>query len=140
MAFLVHRPHDCSIPYKKFQELEDNDIIYFIDFKSLKLEKYQVIEVKTKEVPEWDDRKNCIEVEFKIEGFDRDSIQKVYDGNNYIWTFYWNGEGRFFTTDKRIGQSILEILRHRNSYQWSALTGLFGNPLSQYAHKDIKLA
>lgn len=140
MAFLVHRPHDCSIPYKKFQELKDNDIIYFIDFKSLKLEKYQVIEVKTKEVPEWDDRKNCIEVEFKIEGFDRDSIQKVYDGNNYIWTFYWNGEGRFFTTDERIGNSILEILRHRNSYQWHTLTGLFGNPLSQYAHKDIKLA
>jgi len=139
MAFLVHRPHDCSIPYKKFQELKNNDIIYFIDFKSLKLEKYQVIEVKTKEVPEWDDRKNCIEVEFKIEGFDRDSIQKVYDGNNYIWSFYSSGEGNFFTTDKRIGQSILEILRHRNSYQWSTLTGLFGNPLSQYAHKDIKL-
>ena len=139
MAFLTHIPHDCSIPYKKFQELKNNDKIYLIDFKSLNLETYQVVDIKTMKVPEWDDRKNCIEIEFKIEGFDRDSIQKVYDGNNYIWSFYSNGEARYFTTDERIGKSILDILRSRNSYQWSSFTSLFGSPLSNYAHKDIKL-
>ena len=139
MALLVHKPHDCSIPYKKFQELKNGDIIYFIDFKCLRLDKYNVEDVKIKDVPSWDDRKNCKEVELIISGFENDKQQNVYDGNNYIWSSYCNGEGRFFTTDERIGKSILEILRHRNSYQWNSLISLFGSPLNKYAYKDIKL-
>ena len=139
MALLVHKPYDCSIPYKKFQELKNGDIIYFIDFKCLRLDKYNVENVKVKEVPSWDDRKNCLEVEFIISGFDKDYDQRVSDGNCFIYPFYSNGEGRFFTTDERIGKTILDILRHRNSYQWNSLTSLFGSPLNKYAYKDIKL-
>jgi len=139
MAFLVHKHHDCSIPYKKFQELKNGDIIYFIDFENLTLQRYKVDNINIKDVPSWDDRKNCKEVELVISEFDRNSKQNIYDGNNYIWSFYSNGEGNFFTTDERIGKSILEILRHRNSYQWSVITSLFGNPLNKYAYKDIKI-
>lgn len=139
MAFLEHRPYDCSIPYKKFQELKDGDIIYFIDFKSLNLNKYNVENITIKDVPSWSDRKNCKEVELIISGFDNDRKQNVWDGNNYIWSFYSNGEGIFFTTDERIGKSILDILRHRNSYQWNTITSLFGNPLNKYAYKEIKI-
>ena len=139
MALLVSHPHDCSIPYKKFQELIDNDFIYLIDFKNLSLEKYEIKNVKIEKVKEWDDRKNCFEVKFIIIGFDRDYEQRVSDGNCFIYPFYSNGEGRFFTTDERIGNSILDIIRQRNHYQWACLTGIFGSPLNKYATKEIKL-
>ena len=139
MAFLVSHPHDCSIPYKKFQELTNNDFIYLIDFKNLSLEKYEIKDVKVEKVNEWDDRKNCFEVKFIIIGFDRDYEQRVSDGNCFIYPFYSNGEGRFFTTDERIGNSILDIIRQRNHYQWGCLTGIFGSPLNKYAARDIKL-
>ena len=139
MALLIHHPYDCSVPYKKFQELTDNDFIYMIDYKNLSIEKYELIDVKVKKVKEWDDRKNCFEVKLKIIGFDKDYEQTVYDGNCFIYSFYSNGVGRFFTTDERIAKSIIEIIRQRNHYQWECLTGIFGSPLNKYAERDIKL-
>ena len=36
----------------------------------------------------------------------------------------------FFTTDKRIGEIIIDIMKKRNSYQWSEFHAIFGCPLS----------
>ena len=139
MAFLVHNPHDCSIPYKKFQELTDKDFLFMIDYKSMSIKNFEVSDIKVVKVKEWDDRKNCLEVKLRIIGFDNDHEQSVYDGNCFIYSFYSNGEGTFFATDERIAKIVLDILRQKNSYQWSCFTSIFGNPMGRYAVRDIKL-
>lgn len=136
MARLIHIPYDCSVPYNRFQDLKDGDIIYFIDFKSIELKRYIVENINIKEVPEWDDRKNCLEVELVISGFDEDRIQRIANGNNYIYEFYLNGNGYFFTTDERIGKSILNIIRSRNAYQFDIFNHIFGKSNSYFEFKD----
>lgn len=139
MAFVEFHERDCSTPYKKFQELKDGDNIYMINYKDLSIDKYMIKDVEVTKVKEYDWRKNCFEVKLKILGFDRDYEQKVIDGNCFIDTFYSNGEGTFFTTDERIAESIIDLIRKRNHYQWNCLTGIFGSPMNKYATKDIKL-
>ena len=128
MLYVPH-PHDCSIPYKTFQELKDSDIIYEINYRVFELKPYNVEGVKLKKVPEYDERKNCYEVEFKIPLLDNYRPFKISDGNCYIWHNYSDNE-MFFTTDKRIGEIIIDIMKKRNSYQWSEFHAIFGCPLS----------
>lgn len=129
MALLVHKPYDCSIPYKKFQELKDSDIIYEIDYKNLKINPYNVENVNIKKVPEYDDRKNCYEVKFNIPLIENFHKFVVNDGNCYVFHNYGEHD-MFFTTDKRLADIIIDIMRRRNSYQWNVFSGIFGNPLN----------
>ena len=139
MAFLEHKPVDCSIPYKKFQELKDSDIIYEIDYKEFEIKPYNIENVKIKKVPEYDDRKNCYEVEFNIPLLEKYRPFKVYDGNCFIFHNYGEHE-MFWTTDKRIAEIIINIMKYRNSYQWECFSAIFGNQLAgRYEPRHIKL-
>ena len=69
-----------------------------------------------------------------------DETIKVYDGNTFICQI-WDGiDNLFFSTDERIANEILSILIARNNYQWNTFTGLFGDPMSGYAHKEVRLS
>jgi len=139
MAFLEHKPVDCSIPYKKFQELKNSDIIYEINYKTFEITPYNVENIKISKVKEWDDRKNCYEVEFNIPLLENYRPFKISDGNCYIWHNYGDHE-MFFTTDKRIAEIIIDIMKKRNSYQWSEFHAIFGCPLSgKFEPKHIVL-
>lgn len=139
MVFVEFHERDCSIPYKKFQELKDGDFIFMIDYKNLSIDKYEIKDVEVTKVKEYDWRKNCYEVTMKIIGYDYECLKKVSDGNCFIDTFYSNGEGTFFTTDERIAESIIDLIRQRNNYQWNCLIGIFGGPRNKYSIKDIKI-
>ena len=129
MALLIHNPYDCSIPYKTFNDLKDSDIIYEIDYKTFDIKPYNIENVKIKKVPEYDDRKNCYEVEFNIPLLENYRPFKVYNGNCYIWHNYGEHE-MFWVTDKRIAEIVIDIMKKRNSYQWSVFQGIFGDQLS----------
>ena len=129
---------DYSTPYKTFNDLETNDEIYEIDFKELKLIPVNVEIIEKKKSSYGSHDLNRYEVLFNIIG-EQYSITRVNDGNQYLSIAHINYKERFFCTDKRIGEVILDILRHRNSYQWKCLTGIFGNPLGKYAEREIKL-
>lgn len=139
MAFVEFHERDCSTPYKKFQELKDGDNIYMINYKDLSIDKYMIKDVEVTKVKEYDWRKNCYEVTMKIIGYDYERPQRVSDGNCFIDKFYSNSEEMFFTTDERIAESIIDLIKQRNHYQWDCLTGIFGRPMNKYALKDIKL-
>lgn len=139
MAYVEFKQYDCSVPYKKFQELKDGDNIYMINYKDLSVDKYMIKDVEVTKVREHDWRKNCYEVMMKIIGYDYEYPKSVSNGNCFIDTFYSNGEKTFFTTDERIAESIIDLIKQRNHYQWNCLTGIFGHPMNQYATKDIKL-
>ena len=139
MAYVEFHERDCSTPYKKFQELENGDFIFMIDYKNLSIDKYEIKDVQIEKVKEHDWRKNCYEVMMKIIGYDHEYPQRISDGNCFIETFYKNGEETFFTTDERIAESIIDLMKQRNHYQWNCLTGIFGSPMNKYATKDIKL-
>lgn len=129
------RPRDCSVAYKKFYELKNGDKIYNIDYKTLDILFLTVDNVKVKDVDEYE-RRNCKEVEFVIPEFDEYKPFRISDGNVYLTTLY-DTHKYFITTDKRIAEVVVDIMRCRNGYQWSCFTSIFGEPLSGYAHKDI---
>lgn len=139
MALVEFKEIDCGVPYKKFQELKDNDIIYMIDYETLSIKDYKVKDVNVEKVKEYDRRKNCYEVNFKIIDFDNEYSQCISNGNCFINRCYYNGIGTYFTTDKRIGDIILEILRERNHYQWEAFNKIFNHRDIQ-KYNDIKYA
>ena len=126
---------DCSKPYKTFIDLKDGDAIFLIDFKNLELKTLYIENVSTKENDTYKIN-NRFEVSFIIPGVDHICIS---DGNKYLDKVHINYEDEYLTTDERIGEIIIDLLRSRNSYQWGCLTGIFGGPMSNYAHKDIKL-
>ena len=127
---------DCSKPYKTFIDLKDGDAVFLIDFKKLELKTLYVENVSTKENNAYKVN-NRIEVSFKVPELDRICIS---DGNKYLDRIHMNyNKDEYLTTDERIGETILSLLRSRNEYQWKCLTGIFGNPMSNYAGKEIRL-
>ena len=130
---------DYSKLYKTFNDLETNDEIYEIDFIELKLIpiKVEIVEKKRSSYRIHD--LNRYEVLFNIID-EKNSITRVNDGNQYLSIANINYKERFFCTDKRIGEVVLDILRHRNSYQWSCFSNIFGNPLAgKFEPAHIKL-
>lgn len=133
------KPVDYSRPYKTFNDLETNDEIYEIDFRNLKIIpiKIEIVEKSKSSYGIYD--LNRQEVLFNIIG-EKYSITKVNDGNQYLSKIHINYTERFLCTDKRIGEVILDILRHRNSYQWGCFSNIFGNPLEgKFEPRNIKL-
>lgn len=126
---------DCSKPYKTFMELKDGDAIFLIDFKNLELKTLYVENVSSKENNAYKVN-NRFEVSFMIPDINRVCIS---DSNKYLDRVHINYKDEYLTTDERIGETILSLLRSRNEYQWGCLTGIFGSPMSNYAHKQIRL-
>ena len=127
---------DCSKPYKTFIDLKDGDAIFLIDFKKLELKTLYVENISTKENNAYKVN-NRIEVSFKVPEFNRICIS---DGNRYLDRVHINYKDEYLTTDERIGETILSLLRSRNEYQWGCLTGIFGNQLSgKFESAHIKL-
>ena len=126
---------DCSKPYKTFLDLKDGDTIFLIDFKKLELKTLYIENISTKENNAYKVN-NRFEVSFVIPDINRICIS---DGNKYLDRVHINYKDEYLTTDARIGETILSLLRSRNEYQWGCLTGIFGNPMSNYAHKQIRL-
>ena len=126
---------DCSKPYKTFLDLKDGDAIFLIDFKELELKTLYIENISTKENNAYKIN-NRFEVSFVIPGIE---YVRISDGNKYLDKVHINYKYEYLTTDERIGQTIIDLLRSRNSYQWNCLTGIFGNPINKYAEKEIRL-
>lgn len=126
---------DCSKPYKTFLDLKDGDAIFLIDFKELELKTLYIENISTKENNAYKIN-NRFEVSFVIPGIE---YVRISDGNKYLDKVHINYKYEYLTTDERIGQTIIDLLRSRNSYQWNCLTGIFGNPTNKYAEKEIRL-
>ena len=139
MPIAEFKERDCSIPYKRFQDLKDNDTIYMIEYKDLTIKEYKVKDVEVSKSRDFY-MKNCYEVMFKIIDFDHEYTKQVCDGNCFIASFYYIGLGVYFTTDKRIAEVIISILRDRNCYQWESLNQIFIHSDNKYNLNDIKYA
>ena len=126
---------DCSKPYKTFLDLKDGDAIFLIDFKNLELKTLYIENISTKENNSYKIN-NRFEVSFVIPGIEYVCIS---DGNRYLDRVHINYKDEYLTTDERIGQTIIDLLRSRNSYQWNCLTDIFGNPTNKYVKKEIRL-
>jgi len=123
---------DCSIPYKTFNDLEDNDKIYLIDFKNLTIKEFIIKNPIKKENNSYKIL-NRFKITFEIPEIEHITID---NGNCYLERVFINYEESYITTDKRLALTIIEILKLRNSYQWECLTGIFGQPLNEYASKE----
>lgn len=129
---------DYSTPYKTFVDLNTNDEIYEIDFKELRLIPIKV-EIVEKNKSSYNHALNRQEVLFNIIN-EKNSITKVYDGNQYLSKVYINCYERFLCTDSRIGEVILDIFKSRNDYQWACFEKIFGYPFTgKYEPAHIKL-
>lgn len=127
---------DCSKPYKTFIDLKDGDAIFLIDFKKLELKTLYVENVSLKENNVYKVN-NRFEVSFKVPEF---NCICVSDGNRYLDRVHINYKDEYLTTDERIGETILSLLRSRNEYQWKCLIGIFGDQLSgKFKPAHIKL-
>jgi hypothetical protein len=126
---------DCSKPYKTFIDLKDGDAIFLIDFKELELKTLYIENISSKENNAYKIN-NRFEVSFVIPGIEYVCIS---DGNKYLDKVHINYKDEYITTDNRIAEVIIDLLRSRNSYQWNCLTGIFGNPTNKYAEKEIRL-
>ena len=130
---------DYSTPYKTFNDLETNDEIYEIDLKLLKIIPIKVEIVERKKSSYGIHDLNRYEVLFNIIG-EKYSITRVSNGNQFLSMVSINYKDRFLCTDKRIGDVIIDILRHRNSYQWACFEEIFGHPFAgRYEPAHIKL-
>ena len=138
MTALVHEHHNFGNPYKLFKELEEDDYIYWVDFKDLKIVPIQVYSIKVTDISDYwsTDR---YKVEFDTSDIHLNHEPTIWDGNTFITEIYDGQDTWFFTTDERIGKSMLDIIKQRNHYQWETFTHLFGTPLSRYADKEIRL-
>ena len=138
MAYYTPRHHDFGEQYKLFKDLKDNDNIYVIDYETIQTKTYTVNNVKVENKSDYFNENYYI-VEFNIPEIDQQYALKACDGNTYIQHIRVKYDELFFTTDKRIAESICEIMRYRNSYQWNHFTSLFGNPMARYADKPVIL-
>ena len=126
---------DCSEPYKTFNDLKDKDKIYLIDFKNLTIKEFIIKNPVKKENNSYKIL-NRFKVTFEIPGIEHITID---NGNLYLDRVFINFEESYITTDKRLAESVINILRLRNTYQWECLTGIFGNPSTKYTAKEIRL-
>ena len=126
-----------NVKFISFNDLKEGDIIYFVDHSNLTIVNYKIVEYSKKKSDSYYNL-NSFEIEFKLETFDNCDFFKLYNGNIFIHHEFGRRKG-FYVTDNRIAESLIDILKARNSYQWSQFTSLFGNPMARYADKDIKL-
>ena len=71
---------------------------------------------------------------------DRKEYVSIYDGNQYITRVSMNYKDEYITTDKRIADIVISLLKTRNDRQWSMFSRIFGNPNNnRYEPRDIKL-
>ena len=140
---------DHAKPYKTFNDLKDGDTIYIVDFKQMEIRELKISDYNKKDRSRYKS-KNLTEVEFKVnESYNTkyqnnsyyigNSLVRISDGNQYFSDAHVDYTEVYYATDSRIANIILRLLQSRNSYQWSCLTGIFGNPMGQYAHRQIKL-
>lgn len=130
---------DYSTPYKTFNDLKTNDEIYEIDLKLLKIIPIKVEIVEKKKSSYGIHDLNRQEVLFNIIG-EKYSITRVSNGNQFLSMVSINYKDRFLCTDKRIGDVIIDILRHRNNYQCACFEEIFGHPFAgRYEPAHIKL-
>ena len=113
---------DCSTPYKTFIDLKDGDAVFLIDFKNLELKTLYIENISTKENNAYKIN-NRFEVSFVIPGIEYVCIS---DGNKYLDRVNINYKDEYLTTDERIGETILSLLRSRNKYQRECLNEIFG--------------
>lgn len=139
MAVLTYEHHYYGEPYKLFKDLEDSDYIYLVDYKSLEIKPIQIYSVKVTDVSDyWS--KDRFKVTFETSDIQlRHGEISNWDGNSFIMRYYDGDNEYFFTTDKRIGEMMIDIMKFRNAYQWKSFTSLFGNPMSRYADKPVIL-
>lgn len=145
MAFCVHEVKDYSTPYKTFNDLDLDDNIYIIDIKNVSYKKYQIKEYIKEESKSYY-KQNCFEIEFKIDVDGKLKKFNVYDGNRFLEKVtlfsntYNNDEDTFISTDERICELVIEILKSRMNYQWGEFLRIFGNPLAgKYEPRHIVL-
>ena len=139
--------YDYSVPYKTFIELnEDNvyiDNVYLIDLNDLKIIPCTVIDYNVKKATYNIHDINRFEVGFTMinpYNPDRKEYIRIYDGNCHISKVSINYRDEYITTDKRIADAVISLLKTRNDRQWSMFSHIFGNPIdNKYESRDIKL-
>lgn len=129
------KERDYSQPYKTFNDLENGNIIYLIDFRNLTIKDFIIDNYNKKENNTYKVI-NRFEVSFKL--YDSHYVV-IDDGNQYLSKVNINHQEEYITTDERIANLIIGLLKERNSYQWNSFVSLFGSPMHKYAMKDTIL-
>jgi hypothetical protein len=137
------KDHDYSVPYKTFNDLKTDDNVYLIDLNNLEIITCNIIDCDVKEATYNIHDINRFEVKLTmIDPYDSDRKEyvSIYDGNQYIAGVNINYRAEYITTDKRIANTVSDLLKIRNNRQWSMFSKIFGNPIdNRYEHRDIKL-
>ena len=135
--------HDYSVPYKTFNDLKADDNVYLIDLNNLEIITCNIIDCDVKEATYGIHDINRFEVKLTmIDPYesDRKEYVSIYDGNQYITRVSMNYKDEYITTDKRIADIVISLLKTRNDRQWSMFSHIFGNPNNnRYEPRDIKL-
>ena len=135
--------HDYSVPYKTFNDLKSDDNVYLIDLNNLEIIICNIIDCDVKKATYNIHDINRFEVKLTmIDPYDSDRKEyvSIYDGNQYIAGVNINYRAEYITTDKRIANTVSDLLKIRNSRQWSMFSHIFGNPNNnRYEPRDIKL-
>ena len=135
--------HDYSVPYKTFNDLKADDNVYLIDLNNLEIITCNIIECDVKKATYGIHDINRFEVKLTmIDPYDsnRKEYVSIYDGNQYITRVSMNYKDEYITTDKRIADIVISLLKTRNDRQWSMFSHIFGNPNNnRYEPRDIKL-
>ena len=135
--------HDYSVPYKTFNDLKADDNVYLIDLNNLEIITCNIIDCDVKEATYSIHDINRFEVKLTmIDPYDSDRKEyvSIYDGNQYITRVSMNYKDEYITTDKRIADIVISLLKTRNDRQWSMFYRIFGNPNNnRYEPRDIKL-
>lgn len=137
------KDHDYSVPYKTFNDLKADDNVYLIDLNNLEIITCNIIDCDVKEATYGIHDINRFEVKLTmIDPYDseRKGYVSIYDGNQYITRVSMNYKDEYITTDKRIADIVISLLKTRNDRQWSMFSRIFGNPNNnRYEPRDIKL-
>ena len=137
------KDYDYSVPYKTFNDLKTDDNVYLIDLNNLEIITCNIIDCDVKEATYNIHDINKFEVKLTmIDPYDSDRKEyvSIYDGNQYIAGVNINYRAEYITTDKRIANTVSDLLKIRNSRQWSMFSHIFGNPNNnRYEPRDIKL-
>ena len=135
--------HDYSVPYKTFNDLKADDNVYLIDLNNLEIITCNIIDCDVKEATYNIHDINRFEVKLTMidpYNSDRKEYVSIYDGNQYITRVSMNYKDEYITTDKRIADIVISLLKTRNDRQWSMFSHIFGNPNNnRYEPRDIKL-
>ena len=133
MPAITYEHRDFSKNYKTFLDLKDGDSIFVLDYKNVDIEEHKISKYSKEDKSDYF-KKGFYVVQFEIPDLNNRQV-KIYNGNQLIA----ESRDEFYSTDKRICESILDIIRHRNGYQWNTITHCFGNPMSRYADKPVVL-